>query len=552
MSKSNNIPQLQEIPIGCIEPSPMNPRKTFGEDALHELAENIRQQGLLQPITVRTTEYDDRVEDDQIISIPVKYEIVCGERRFRACKMAGMATIPCIVRDLSDDEAFDAMITENLQRKDIDPIEEAQAFTALQQRGQQLIDIATRFGRTYAYVRDRIRLAQLQEPLRLAVSAGKITLRGGYLLARLNESDQQAFIDEEYDEDCEYTTSDIEEWLDRHFMNLLRAPFQDGDTLKEAWNPDGKLIRRCQTCDCNTCNHGCLFADMKTEEPQCIDEVCYNRKADIYYNWFLNQYVSRFVLASEPATAGSVALIRDDNVYYNDATKQRIKSLSDKLTSAGYRIFTTKELPVSVWSNTEGELADGTAIECIDITEMARFSQIKTHVRRIPNAEAKRPDNPQQPSNYPARLAERSATIEKTADKKVASYAKKNFDREKYVSQRAALQPWEHTIFAAIVFDRLGYDDQKKLFPDVGWTPTFEQMEQILNKTASDDSWKRCAIAHFIQSGNHESYLEEAMKHLSIEANDFIRKTRQEAEASIKEINDELREMGYDEKANKL
>lgn len=551
MSESNNIPQVQEILIGCIDPSPMNPRKTFNEDALRELAENIRQQGLLQPITVRHKLFTDG--KGNTFPLETAFEIVCGERRYRACKMIDTAMrVPCIVRDLSDDEAFDAMITENLQRKDIDPIEEAQAFTALHQRGQQLIDIASRFGRTYAYVRDRIRLAQLKEPLRLAVSDGRITLRGGYLLARLSETDQQALIDEEYDETCEYTTSDIEEWLDRHFRNLWNAPFHDGESLQETWNPDGKLIRRCDTCDCNTCNHSCLFADMKTDEPQCIDELCYNRKADIYYDWFLRQYESRLVLAGKPATAGSVALFREDRYYLNDSAKERIKAIADKLTSAGYRIFTDKDLPNPVWSNVEGELADGTAIECIEITEMAGFWRVKRHVRRIPNAEGKRPDSPEQPSNYPARLAERSATIEKTADKKVITYAKKNFDRDKYVADTRSLEDWEQTILMAILFDGLGYEVHKKLFPDACWTPTFEQMEQILQKTMSDSSWKRCAIARFIQSPNHESYLEEAMKQLSIEAKDFISKTRKKADESISKINDELREMGYDEKGKKI
>lgn len=540
-------PEIELMALSEIVPSPLNPRKSFSEDAISELAENIRHQGLLQPITVRPIV--DEVIDGVFVTHPAggmspsHFEIVCGERRYRACKKLDMF-------EMTDDEAFDAMITENLQRKDIDPIEEAQAFTALRQRGQQIIDIAARFGRTYAYVSDRIRLAQLKEPLRLAVSAGRIPLRGGYLLARLNEDDQQAFIDDNYDEDCDYTVSDIEEWLDRHFMNLWNAPFHDGESLKETWNPDGKLIRRCDICDCNTCNHGCLFADMKTEEPQCIDELCYNRKADIYYDWFLRQYESRLVLAGKPATAGSVALFREDH-YFNDATKERIKAIADKLTSAGYRIFTAKELPSPVWSNIEGELADGTAVECIDITEMAAFWRIKKHVRRIPNAEPTRPDttpdgSPTGPTNYPARLAERSAT------KKVITYAKKNFDRDKYVSQKSALQPWEHTILMAIVFDGLGYDDHKKLFPDAGWTPTFEQMELILHKTMSDSSWKRCAIARFIQSANHESYLEEAMKNLSIEAKDFISKTRKDADKRIQDINDELRSMGYDENANKL
>ena len=552
------VPEIELMALSEIVPSPLNPRKSFSEDAISELAENIRHQGLLQPITVRPMV--DEVIDGVTVTLPAgnmapsHYEVVCGERRYRACKKLNMFEMPVIVRDLSDDEAFDAMITENLQRKDIDPIEEAQAFTALRQRGQQIIDIATRFGRTYAYVSDRIRLAQLKEPLRLAVSAGRIPLRGGYLLARLNEDDQQAFIDDNYDEDCDYTVSDIEEWLDRHFMNLWNAPFQDGETLQETWNPDGKLIRRCDTCDCNTCNHGCLFADMKTDEPQCIDEVCYKRKADIYYDWFLRQYESRLVLAGKPATAGSVALFRDDYAYYNDATKERIKSLSDKLTSAGYRIFTTKELPCRVWSNTEGELADGTAIECIDIADMAGFWQLKRHVRRISNAEAKRPDNPEQPSNYPARLAERSATIEKTADKKVITYAKKNFDRDKYVSGTHGLEDWELVTLYAIAYDKIPWDRKKHLIPGTEYTSaTFQQIQKLAGDKIHDDvRVKREAIAAFITSSYKESFLEEAMKHISIEANAFISKTRQKADESISAINDELRSMGYDEKANKL
>ena len=552
MSEVNNIPQVQEILIGCINPSPMNPRKTFNEDALRELAENIRQQGLLQPITVRHKTYKD--DEGNVHRIENSFEIICGERRYRACKMISpIMYVPCIVRDLTDDEAFDAMVTENLQRQDVDPIEEAVAFKLLTTRGTSADDLAARFGKSVRYINDRIRLAMLKEPLRLALSAGRLTLRGGYLLARLNEADQQAFIDEEYDEECEYTTSDIEEWLDRHFMNLWHAPFQDGETLQETWNPEGKLIRRCLTCDCNTCNHGCLFVDMKTEEPQCIDEVCYNRKADIYYDWFLRQYESRFVLAGKPATAGYIALFCETNRYYSDEIKERLNSITNKLTSAGYRIFTERELPNRVWSNTEGELADGTAIECIEISQMAFRSQIKLCVRRIPNAEATRPSDPAQPSNYPARLAERSATIEKTADKKVVNYAKKNFDREKYVSQKGALMPWENTILMAIVWDKLPWNEHDKLIPGTAYTtPTFEQMDKMVKSTMFDASWKRKAIAAFITSSYKESYLEEAMKNLSIEAKDFISKTRQKADESISAINDELREMGYDEKGNKI
>ena len=143
--------EIKQIPIEQINPSPMNPRKTFDDTAIDELAANIKKQGLLQPITVRL------VND--------VYEIVCGERRYRAVmklktaedcendnrvkahrkKLNNFQTISCIVREMNDDEAFDAMITENLQRKDVDPIEEAFAFSQLVEKGSTVEEIALSF-----------------------------------------------------------------------------------------------------------------------------------------------------------------------------------------------------------------------------------------------------------------------------------------------------------------------------------------------------------------------------------------------------------------------
>ena len=549
----NNIPQVQEILIGCISPSPMNPRKTFNEDAIRELADNIRQQGLLQPITVRHETYKD--DAGNVHRIENAFEIICGERRYRACKLISpIMNVPCIVRDMSDEEAFDAMITENLQRRDVDPMEEAVAFRLLSERGTKADELAARFGKSVRYINDRIRLSMLHETLREAVSDGRITLRGGYLLARLNQADQQAFIEEEYAEDYDFTTSDIEDWLDRHFMNLWRAPFQDGESLKETWNPDGQLIRRCDSCECNTCNHGCLFADIKTDEPQCIDEVCYARKLDIYYDWFIRQHRSRIIIADKPANAASIALYQDDG-YYREDTKERIRQIADKLKSQGFRIFTSKELPSFVWNEKEqqGAINDGTAVECIDITEMARGGNLRISVRRIAGATASRPADPEKPSNYPAQLAERSAAIQSTAEKKIASYNRKNFDRDKYVADTRSLESWELVMLDAILFERLSYDDRNALIPDARWkTPTFGQMVTLHTETNFANSWRRKAIASFFTGQQHEGFLEEAMKHLSIEARSFIDTTRNMAGKRIQDINEELHELGYDENANKI
>lgn len=163
--------KIQEINLYEIRPSAMNPRKTFDQEALQELADNIKSQGLLQPITIRPV--DELLNKDGTVC---HYEVVCGERRYRAVKLNGSKTIPCIVRELTDEQAFDAMITENLQRKDVDPTEEAFAFGELAKRGQTTEEIALRFGKSTRFVLDRIKLNKLIPELMLRVKDGTMAL----------------------------------------------------------------------------------------------------------------------------------------------------------------------------------------------------------------------------------------------------------------------------------------------------------------------------------------------------------------------------------------
>ena len=143
----------EQIEISKINRSSYNPRRVFDDSKIAELAHNIREQGLLQPITVRP--------------IANGYEIVCGERRWRAFQWnivhgyTGYLTMPCIVREMTDDEAFDAAITENLQRQDVEPMDEAIAFNQLLDRGQSITDLVARFGKSETYIRSRISLNKL-------------------------------------------------------------------------------------------------------------------------------------------------------------------------------------------------------------------------------------------------------------------------------------------------------------------------------------------------------------------------------------------------------
>ncbi|KAF0190419.1 MAG: chromosome partitioning protein ParB family, partial [Bacteroidetes bacterium] len=113
---------IEYIETMNIRSSDLNPRKSFDENAIAELSKSIIEVGILQPIIVRLSHFKKGTEN---------YELVCGERRWRAAKEAGLKTVPAIIRELKDQEALDLMITENLQRKDVSPLEEAEAFMNL-------------------------------------------------------------------------------------------------------------------------------------------------------------------------------------------------------------------------------------------------------------------------------------------------------------------------------------------------------------------------------------------------------------------------------------
>lgn len=258
--------EIINIPIGAIQPSPRNPRKTFDEADLKELADNIKQQGLLQPITVRPT-------------LDGCYEIVCGERRYRAwcllVKDGGQVSveIPSIVREMTDEQAFDAMITENLQRKDVDPMEEAFAFAQLVGTGKTIEEIALRFGKSKRFIADRIRLDKLIPELKEGVTDGGVNIGAAMLLCKLDEDKQREFLDDwEPDPDDPITKDDVESFTDKLFMNIARAPWKE--------DFEGSCGCACEKCQFNNANAGCLFYEMKVtkEHASCTNRDKFDAK----------------------------------------------------------------------------------------------------------------------------------------------------------------------------------------------------------------------------------------------------------------------------------
>jgi ParB/RepB/Spo0J family partition protein len=163
------------VHIERIEPNPEQPRMVFEQEALDELAASIREHGVLQPILVRPLG-------------PNTYQIVAGERRWRASRQAGLATIPALIEDIDDDTALEIAIIENLQREDLTPLDEAAMFDRMiQQHGYSIRKLADKLGKDKGYLENRLRLADAPPEIRELVSLRKDSLSHAYELLKVDD-----------------------------------------------------------------------------------------------------------------------------------------------------------------------------------------------------------------------------------------------------------------------------------------------------------------------------------------------------------------------------
>jgi ParB/RepB/Spo0J family partition protein len=163
------------VHIERIEPNPEQPRMVFEQEALDELAASIREHGVLQPILVRPLG-------------PNTYQIVAGERRWRASKQAGLATIPALIEDIDDDTALEIAIIENLQREDLTPLDEAAMFDRMiHQHGYSIRKLADKLGKDKGYLENRLRLADAPPEIRELVSLRKDSLSHAYELMKVDD-----------------------------------------------------------------------------------------------------------------------------------------------------------------------------------------------------------------------------------------------------------------------------------------------------------------------------------------------------------------------------
>ncbi|WP_147802533.1 ParB/RepB/Spo0J family partition protein [Alkalicoccus halolimnae] len=200
--------QVEEIKLTDIRPNPYQPRKIFDETGLQELSESISAHGVIQPIMLRRS---------------IKgYEIVVGERRFRASKLAGQKTIPAVVKELSDDEMMELALVENLQRENLNPLEEAKAYQKLMEHLQiTQDDLAQRLGKSRPHIANYVRLLQLPLMVQEYLSEGKLTMGHARSLLGLKNTQQLSSLLQKIVQE-QMSVRQLEEWVKRANQDVSR------------------------------------------------------------------------------------------------------------------------------------------------------------------------------------------------------------------------------------------------------------------------------------------------------------------------------------------
>ena len=263
-----NSSEFQYVAIDTIHESATNPRRTFDESKLGELAESIRTNGLIQPITIRPNARG--------------FEIVAGARRFRAAQLAELFSLPARIVDITDAQALEWQLVENSQRVDVHPYEEAQGFQRLlDMPGYDVATLVEKSGKSPAHVYARLSLLQLVPTIAEAFSAERITASHANLLARLPQDVQATAYEQCWRKDWQdkephlLPAKHLSAWIQTNlYLSLAEAPFDKEDTTL---NPPAGA---CVTCPRRSGFNTTLFADVQGDH--CLDAPCFNTKINAH------------------------------------------------------------------------------------------------------------------------------------------------------------------------------------------------------------------------------------------------------------------------------
>ncbi|MBI3103211.1 MAG: ParB/RepB/Spo0J family partition protein [Burkholderiales bacterium] len=277
-------PQMRMVEVALIEESLTNPRKHFDQAKLAELAESIKATGVHQPILLRPLPGTRLAETfgfrRQGAPLPA-YELVAGARRLRACRLAKVAEVPAMIRELTDEQALEIQVIENLQREDVTALEEAEGYEALMKHGHADADqVAAKIGKSRSYVYARLKLLDLCQQAREALREGKIDFSRGLLIARIPDEGMQIKALQfctrtDWQGDAPGYRECARHVQDEYMLRLDKArfPIADASLLPAAGS--------CAACPKRTGANPDLFKDVDSADV-CTDPQCYRAKEDAH------------------------------------------------------------------------------------------------------------------------------------------------------------------------------------------------------------------------------------------------------------------------------
>lgn len=477
--KSQITGQVRRIPIKEIVPSKDNPRKVFNPEELNELAESIKENGLLQPITVRPLE-----------SSFAKFEIVCGERRYRATQLTGAEEMDCIVKELDDKSAFAAMVLENLQRKDVDPMEEAAAIDKLVNSfATDIPQVAKMIGKSETFVRSRLRLnGTIQEFVDL-MHNGPLVLTHLLEICKLPAEQQKTLYE------CCFTPESIARWKYKFpnipqlkemietnvLMQLSKATFSLVDETFEG-HP------ACENCPLNTKNS-------PNSEGGVLDPRCMNRKC------FIDKTTQRIFREAKMQPVG-VEIVYQGTSSENDALIKKAGEFGVPVSPMGIRKYVVSPAEPRKEDFTEQEfyqkrhntwkhqkalfdigLKEGNIVPVYEIGYSGHMSGERKYAYNLKEGEGNGDIEKQKQQELIMKYKEKLLSLdEKKEDEKVEGL-RQEMSRSEYSNLNMAMSVVENDILIALLFKHLPYEFKQKL--GLEWTigkESWKENKEVMDK----------------------------------------------------------------------
>lgn len=458
MQTKNKEPKnitVKNIQVTDICPSELNPRKTFDQESLAELAQNIKEHGLVQPITIRKRPKGS----------DTKYEIVCGERRYRATLLNGSPEIQCIIKELDDKQAFAAMIIENLQRKDVDPIEEAAALSKLYANGtMNVADMAKMLGKSTSFVTGRIQLNNIIDEFIQLMRDGTLYLVHLLDICKLTQEQQKKLYEECFSPACiaRWTQKILKmeilhDMIDEHVMQFLDTAKFDTKDCSFSCGHD------CEGCPLNTKNKPESFKD--ANRPRCMDSICFGQKTLEHILRTAKESGLTLVYQGEgnekwitAAGAAGLKLINaDDRKYVFEPTMPDESKFSDK-ECYEKRMFAYRHAKAIFDSNVEDGLVEKVFEVCFDGKLSGEFKWTFSAPKE--NEDAKESLTKKEQIT---KLKDQVLKCDEQEHDELIEEKRKMLEESGYSTVNTPLNAEEQRLFHAIIMKRLSYDFKKRI-----------------------------------------------------------------------------------------